>query len=208
MVTAIEADEGRRLDEQRLKRMTGEDMLTARFLFKEHFEFRFTGKICLAVNARPEISGTDDGIWRRVRLVPCLRTFQPHEQDRKLKDKLLAERSGILRWLVDGCLEWQKRGLGGSAAIKRATVSYREESNPVALFVEETCTVAPELRCDAKALAVRYSEWAGETQNAKVTPQQFGRKLAALGYSASRTTTRPKRYLYLGLAPTGSAYAD
>jgi putative DNA primase/helicase len=106
-VTAQESREGAQFDESLIKALTGGDLITARFLHKEFFTFRPTWKIWLATNHKPEIRGTDDGIWSRPKLIPFTVSFEGRE-DRGLKDALLnpQELSGILRWAVEGCREY------------------------------------------------------------------------------------------------------
>ena len=103
-VTAQESCEGAQFDESLIKALTGGDLITARFLHKEFFTFRPTWKIWLASNHKPEIRGTDDGIWSRPNLIPFTVSFEGRE-DRGLKAALLTpqELSGILRWAVEGC---------------------------------------------------------------------------------------------------------
>jgi putative DNA primase/helicase len=111
-VSAIEAEDGRRLAEALIKQMTGGDTMTARFLYGEFFEFLPEFKILLAVNHKPLIRNTDHAIWRRIRLVPFTVTIPEAERDKDLPDKLRRELPGILAWAVQGCLDWQREGLG------------------------------------------------------------------------------------------------
>lgn len=97
LVVASESGEGRKLDEATVKQLTGGDTVTARFLYGEHFEFRPQFKLCLVTNHRPQVSGDDDAIWRRLRLVPFEVSFQGRE-DLKLPTELRQELSGILAW--------------------------------------------------------------------------------------------------------------
>jgi len=112
LVKASESQKEAALDEATVKEVTGGDSISARFLFKEFFEFRPQFKIWLATNHRPTIQGTDDAIWRRVRLIPFNQQFTGKQRDPKLRQKLEAELSGILAWALRGCLEWQRMGLG------------------------------------------------------------------------------------------------
>jgi putative DNA primase/helicase len=99
------------LNESRLKALTGRDPMTARFLHKEFFTFLPVGKIWLSTNNKPKIVGTDEGIWRRIHLIPFTNTFEGANNDKRLKDALRQELPGILAWLVRGCLAWQEQGL-------------------------------------------------------------------------------------------------
>jgi P4 family phage/plasmid primase-like protien len=111
LATSIETEEGRRFAESRVKALTGGDRITARFLHHEFFDFVPKFKLWLATNHKPTIRGTDNAIWRRIRLIPFNVTIPDAEQDCDLGDKLAAERSGILNWAIQGALAWQRDGL-------------------------------------------------------------------------------------------------
>ena len=104
-----ETTQGSRFDEAKLKHLTGGDSLTGRFLHREFFDFRPTHKLIIRGNHKPQISGTDDGIWRRLHLVPFEVQIPEAEWDRSLADKLRTELPGILLWAVQGCLDWQQQ---------------------------------------------------------------------------------------------------
>lgn len=164
-VSAIEAEDGRRLAEALIKQMTGGDTMTARFLYGEFFEFVPEFKIFLAVNHKPLIRNTDHAIWRRIRLVPFTVTIPEAERDKDLPEKLRRELPGILAWAVQGCLDWQSEGLGMPAAVQRATAEYRAEMDVVDQFLAERCelgsttTEARRLRVKVSRLYGAYEEW-------------------------------------------------
>src|SRR3990167_1056257 len=106
-IAAIEAGEGKRLAETLVKQLTGGDTVTARYLYQDYFEYRPAFKMWLAANHKPTIRGTDNAIWRRIRLVPFTVTIPEAERDSKLSSKLRGELPGILAWAIRGCLEWQ-----------------------------------------------------------------------------------------------------
>jgi putative DNA primase/helicase len=164
-VSAIEAEDGRRLAEALIKQMTGGDTMTARFLYGEFFEFLPEFKIFLAVNHKPLIRNTDHAIWRRIRLIPFTVTIPEAERDKDLPEKLRRELPGILTWAVQGCLDWQREGLGMPAAVQRATAEYRAEMDVLDQFLAERCEVAAS-PADARRLRVRvgrlyeaYERW-------------------------------------------------
>lgn len=159
LVSAVEAEAGRPLAEALVKQLTGGDTITARFLFREFFDFRPAFKIWLAANHKPTITGSDHGIWRRVRLVPFTVTIPEAERDPRLGAKLLEELPGILAWAVRGCLEWRASGLGVPDEVKAATDSYREEMDVLGPFLDEACLVHPDARTTAKELYAAYVTW-------------------------------------------------
>jgi putative DNA primase/helicase len=142
IVLASEVNEGRKLDEALVKSLTGGDNISARFLFGEWFEYRPEYKVVLQTNYRPRVRGVDEGIWSRIRLVPFDHTVPEQERDKGLKACLLQhELPGVLNWLLEGCLDWQRRcGLDEPGAVRAATQTYREQEDTLADFLAG-CTV-------------------------------------------------------------------
>lgn len=179
LVAAAEAEAGEHLAEATVKQLTGGDMITARFLYKEHFEFRPHFKIWLAANHKPAISGSDHAIWRRILLIPFLVTIPDQERDPRLVEKLKAERDGILRWAVEGCLSWQQHGLKRPSAVLEATQGYRAEMDWLAAFVQERCVVAPRVQVRTAELYETYMAWCPERGELPQTRKVFNERLAA-----------------------------
>lgn len=159
LVSAVEAESGRPLAEALVKQLTGGDTITARFLFREFFDFKPQFKIWLAANHKPAVSGSDHGIWRRIRLVPFTVTIPDDEQDKKLPQRLAAELPGILAWAVRGCMEWRANGLGVPDEVRAATASYREEMDVFGAFFEERCFFAAGAVVASKDLNDAYAAW-------------------------------------------------
>lgn len=129
------------LDDSLMKSLTGGDKITARFLHCEHFEFRPMCKIFLSTNHKPGIGGTDDGIWRRIRMIPFDLKLKPEQIDRDLGDKLKLEAEGILNWAVEGCLLWQLDGLQSPLKVEKAILEYKEEEDRIGGFIEDECEI-------------------------------------------------------------------
>lgn len=192
-----ETSQGARFDEARLKDLTGGDTLTARFLHQEFFDFPPTHRIVIRGNHKPAISGTDEGISRRLRLVPFTVSIPPDEQDRDLLRKFEAELPGILQWAIAGCLEWQRDGLKPPALITEAVRQYREESDTLGRFIEEQCTMRALSQVKSSAFYStyqRFCEAAGERWiHSKDLPHEMQRR----GFQWKRGTGGQR--LYLGL---------
>jgi putative DNA primase/helicase len=205
-VTAVESEAGRRLAEALVKQLTGGDTITARFMRAEWFSFKPTHKIYLAANHKPEIRGTDHAMWRRVRLIPYEVTIPDDEQDKHLGDKLRAEASGILAWLVRGCLEWQHdKGLTPPQAVLKATESYRNEMDVLGDFIADCCVLWPSSKVTAKDIYDAYLKWADENgEKDKLTKTMFGLRLRERGVKDTRIGHAQSRG-YAGIGLKGDA---
>jgi putative DNA primase/helicase len=112
LVPAVETEEGRRWAESRIKALTGGDKIAARFMRQDFFEFQPHFKLVIAGNHKPGLRSVDEAIRRRFHLLPFTVTIPPAARDPHLREKLRREWPGILAWMIEGCLEWQRTGLG------------------------------------------------------------------------------------------------
>ena len=142
MVRASEPEEGERLQEGTIKELTGGEPILVRQLHADFIEVRPIFKLTISGNHKPDIRGTDDGIWRRVLLVPFDVQIPPGERDEKLGEKLWEERAGIFNWLVDGLLQALEGGLAEPKEVLEATNEYRADSDPIGTFLRECCVVS------------------------------------------------------------------
>lgn len=180
-VTGAETNDNTRLNEARIKALTGCEPTTARFLHQEWFTFEPHLKLWLFVNHKPVVADDSYGFWRRVHLLPFLRRFTGEQIDKSLDNKLLAEGPGILAWLVRGARAWEERGLEPvPAAVASATEAYRMESDPLSAFLANCCVVHEHAVVKASELYAAYKKWAedggggGET----LSSTAFGRRIA------------------------------
>jgi len=197
-VIANEGSESQRLSESVVKSLTGEDTIKARFLFKEHFEYKPEYKIWLATNNKPDIQGTDHAIWRRVKLIPFSVRIQPREQDKKLLIKLRNEFSGILNWAIKGALKWKMDGLGEPAEVTEATKFYRDEMDILSRFLDERCRLSPEMRAGSTNLYKEYKDWSDQSGENPLSQTKFGTRLNEKGFNKNRSGS-DGGYRWLGI---------
>lgn len=172
-VTTVEPEEGVRLNEGLVKQLTGGDRITARHLYGQEFEFNPEFKIWMGTNHKPIIRGRDDGIWRRLHLIPFSVQIPENKVDKELKDKLKREYVGILNWAVEGCLLWQREGLKQPKEVAEAVSEYKSEMDVVAAFLDECTQTGPgEVR--ASALYQSYRDWAKENGQHIMSNTKFG----------------------------------
>lgn len=176
-VASIEVEDGRRFAESLVKQLTGGDRVRARRMRQDFWEFDPTHTVFLATNHKPEVRGTDNAIWRRIRLIPFTETISPDEQDKKLPEKLRAELPGIIAWAIEGCLEWQLDGLQAPEEVRQATGEYRSEMDVVGAFLNGCCVLGEDRTVSAADLYRAYSEWCKDTGEAQEKQRKFGSKL-------------------------------
>jgi putative DNA primase/helicase len=184
LVSAVEAEAGRPLAEALVKQLTGGDTITARFLFREFFDFKPVFKLWLAANHKPPISGGDHGIWRRIRLIPFTVTIPEAERDPRLGQKLQDELPGVLAWAVRGCLAWRAEGLGAPPEVEAATASYRSEMDALGPFLDECAAADPGHRLTARALYEAYEHWCAANGERAKSQKAFAMGLRERGFEA------------------------
>jgi putative DNA primase/helicase len=198
LVACVEAGEGRRFHESLVKELTGGDTVTARRMREDFWSFEATHKVWLAANHRPTIRGTDDGIWRRVKLIPFTVRIPDDEQDPALKDKLKAELPGILTWALTGVADWQVQGLIDPPEVREATAEYRAASDVIAMFLDECCVMGPTCKVRSKDLYAEYNSWCETNGEQHVNLKRFGEAMTEKEFE--RRTSNGTWYIGLGLA--------
>lgn len=186
LAVSTELEEGRRFAEVRIKELTGGDRQVARPLYGHPVEFDPTHKLLLFGNHTPEIVNDDEGIWRRMRLVPFGVTIDKHQRDPHLIDKLKAEADAILGWMVQGCVRWNQERLGVPEAVRRATSGYRYESDAVGRFIEECCDRVPDVELLKPVLYSRYKAWCERNGEYALSPKALFPRMEKLGIKDGR----------------------
>jgi len=201
-VTAAEIEAGKKLAESLVKQLTGGDKMSARFLRQEYFEFTPEFKLLFCTNHKPDISGTDHGIWRRVKLIP-FNVIVPkklaelnRESVKNYHEVLIKEESsGILNWMLQGWILWMREGLKDSESVKDATNEYRAEMDVLGRFIDECCIVEPTAKVLLKELYARYIVWYNENNgNSKYAmgDRRFNTIMREKGFSSKASTGNQK----------------
>lgn len=201
-VYCSETEKERRFNVSRLKWLSGGDSLTGRPLYgKEFITFRPSHKIFLSTNYKPHASADDYAFWKRVLLIEFPLSFvdepiKPHERkvDKQLQEKLKAEASGILSWLVRGCLEWQRQGLNPPVCVKIATQEYQKDEDDIEQFLSDCCLIGESYQVQAGKLHEAYVRWAKNNGLGFLCRKDFGIEMQ------KRFDSYEKRYVfYIGI---------
>lgn len=185
LVTSVEPNEGVRLNEGLLKQLTGQDIITARKLYGEEFEFKPEFKLWMATNHKPIIRGTDTGIWRRIHLIPFTATIPPEKVDKDLRHKLQGELPQIFRWALDGCMLWQREGLDMPRAVLDSVKEYRREMDVISAFIDDKCELKGATQ--SSVLYAAYSSWAEGNNEYKMSMTKFSLELQKRNFEKVKT---------------------
>jgi putative DNA primase/helicase len=205
LVTATETEEGRRWAESRLKSATGGEPISARFMRCDFFDYVPRFKLLIFGNHRPGLRSVDEAMRRRMNLIPFSVTIPPAQRDPKLAEKLRGEWGGILAWMVEGCLTWQREGLHAPRAVTSATDSYMAAEDALGRWLDECTIRAANARTGSGELYHAFRRWA-EAAGEYIAPQKrFSQNLEARGFRPQKG--HADRY-FIGLRllrPDGSA---
>ena len=157
LVTASETEEGRAWAESRIKQMTGGDRISARFMRQDFFEFDPNFKLLIVGNHKPILRNVDEAARRRFNIIPFV--HKPEKKDQQLEKKLEAERAAILRWMIDGCLDWQRNGLIRPASVGKATADYFNSQDLFGQWLEECCELFPGKDNRLETAADLFASW-------------------------------------------------
>ncbi len=188
MVISSETEDNVALSESLVKSLVSGDAMSVRGLYSAPIQFIPQFKLMMLGNHKPIIRGADDGIWRRIRLIPFNRTFSASERDPYLADKLKNEAPHILAWMVQGCLEWQEHGLSElPRLILNSTKDYREEQDLIGGWIAECCEEISGKESTSSELYKSYQAWCIESGLRTASKIAFGRRLADRGFSSRKS---------------------
>lgn len=194
-----ETDAGRRLAEGTVKRLTGGDRIKARRMRENFWSFDPSHTFVMLTNHKPLVSGNDEGIWRRLKLVPFSVVIPVDKRDEELPDRLALEFDAILGWLIGGYQAWRRDGLDEPKAVTTATASYREESDALGRFIGERCLEGPHRWVRSSELFAAWSAWCAREGEETGTNKAFTTALQNRGHDTERTN-RGAVFKRLGLA--------
>lgn len=183
IVTSIETEQGSRWAESKLKALTGGDKITARFMRQDFFEFMPQFKLLVVGNHKPSIRNVDEAMKRRLHMVPFTVTIPAAKRDKRLPDRLLAERDGILAWALQGCLEWQKTGLRPPPAVMAATDDYFEAEDALGRWIDERCQTGNKtFWAGSTELFNSWKSWAEANGEYAGSMKRFSESLSTRGF--------------------------
>ena len=186
LVRAAEQEDGKKLAESLIKRITGNDPLTARFLHQEFFDFEPRFKLWMMGNHKPTIKGTDDAIWDRIGLVPFDYSLPPEQRDPNFGKTFDLELSGIFKWMFDGYNKYKSEGLKSPKAIREAVQEYRTDSDVLGAFLE-CCTVKDDFdSCKSSVLYEVYSRWSKQNGHMALSQTAFSKRLKERGFEVRK----------------------
>jgi len=204
IVWASETDEGRKLNVGKVKWLVGGDILKGREPYgRKEVSFTPTHTLFLLTNHKPRVDPNDYALWQRIHLIEFTMSFidnplKPNEKKRDphLPEKLRAEASGILAWLVRGCLKWQEQGLNPPKEVKEATAAYKENEDDIGRFIAECCYISPDSKVKAKDLRDTYDAWCLEFGTKPISGKRFSQYIRDRFDISDRTNTG---FYYLGI---------
>lgn len=207
LVTAQETEENRRWAEAKVKALTGGDRVTARFVRQDFFTFLPQFKLLIAGNHKPGLRGVDEAIRARFNLIPFGVVIPPAERDGELPEKLKSEWPGILRWAIEGCLQWQRIRLAPPLAVIDATNAYLAEEDAISLWREECTDAHPGSRENTRDLFASWKRWAEQAGEFVGTEKRLSQALQGRGL-VSRREPGTGRSGYAGIRLRRPDYSD
>lgn len=206
LAIGVEVDDGQRLAEGLLKQLTGGDTVTARFMYRDFFEYRPQFKLWLAANHRPRVSADDEAIWRRIIQIPFTNEIPLDRRDPALKRGLAERReagAAILAWAVDGCLDWQRNGLGVPDRVRAYTAEYRAENDGIGEWLGECCALDPGSSTPASELRASYETWCNDNGEKPAATKTFAKVLRARGCEPRKGSGGRRQWHGVKLDPSG-----
>jgi putative DNA primase/helicase len=200
LVSASETEEGRRWAEAKVKQLTGGDVISARLMRQDFFDFLPAFKLFITGNHKPSLRSVDEAIRRRFHLIPFAVTIPAEERDPDLKEKLKPEWPAILAWAIAGCLKWQAEGLKPPKAVTDATAAYLESEDAIAAWLDEKCKLDPNAWASSSSLFASWSAWATAAGEFVGSQRRLTQALETHGFTV-RNTSKARGFSGLRVVP-------
>jgi len=188
-VSANETNSNKQFDSAILKKVTGEDKIKCRFLYKDYFEYAPTFKIWMALNHLPFVNEQTKAFWRRIKVIPFTAQIPDGQIDKNLTQKLLAESEGILYWMVQGFQKWKKNGLGTCQAVEEITKEYKEDNDTLKDFLEQYCEISSDYEAITTDLYNAYEKYCDANnvkEHFRLSQRNFAMKLKERGFERTK----------------------
>jgi putative DNA primase/helicase len=199
LVTATETEVGRRWAESRIKMMTGGDPISARFMRQDFFTYKPQFKLIISGNNKPGLRSVDEAIKARIKLVPFSVFIPPEERDKDLKEKLKAEWPGILAWMIEGGMQWQRGGLATPKVVSEATDQYLQDEDIVKTWINDELVEDPARWVSNYQLYECWKNWVEDHGEFLLSSRRLWQRLEAMGYERERGGANKDERGFLGL---------
>jgi putative DNA primase/helicase len=196
LVLMHETKRGATFDASKVKLLTGGDRLTARHLYQDFFDFVPTHTLLMLSNYRPQADATDAALWRRVQLVSFDVVIPPEKRDHELAERIRGEAPGVLNWIIQGALEWQRMGLAPPLVVREQTERYRASEDVIGQFLDEHTVRMPAASVKAGVLYGAFKKWCDEGGQKPANGNEFGAEVQGRGIERVK---RAAGYVYLGI---------
>jgi putative DNA primase/helicase len=207
LVSATETEEGRRWAESRVKQLTGGDAISARFIRRDFFKYLPAFKLFITGNHKPSLRSVDEAMRRRFHLIPFSVTIPSEQRDDRLSELLKAEWPGILQWVIDGCVKWQKGDLQPPKAVRDATEEYLVPEDAIGAWLEERCKRVVTAWTGSTELFVSWRAWAEQNGETAGTSKALTTALVKRGFVYVRRNTG-KGFSGIRVTHEGVGYDD
>jgi putative DNA primase/helicase len=148
---------------------------------RDFFEFQPQFKLIVAGNHKPSLNTVDEAIRRRVNLIPFTYTVPKEDRDPDLTDKLREEWPGILQWMIEGCSQWQEKGLAAPECVTNATNEYLASQDVVRNWLEECTEKVPEAETASSKLFASWKAWCEQNGEQPGSSKSLSQKLTDQG---------------------------
>lgn len=208
-VVASELEDGQKLAEAKVKRLTGGDVQTARFMGRDFVDFLPTHTLWLQANSQPSVAVGGVAIWRRIRVVPFTHEVPEDDREAGLDLKLFeSEGPAILGWMVRGAVDYQAHGLVVPESVQIATAVYEQEQDSVARFVDENCIIVPSGSVTIKFLFGKYRDYCADLGETPASNKAFSQRLYKLPGVTGRKISGVRHYDGITDRPIHSVFQD